>query len=225
MKKTYYKIMTFIFQLFNKRKLDYYPRYYYYEILLDKYRDGLFYSNLINNLKKTDGIKTDTEIRLFDNKIPNEVVINDIIRKYGKPNYKIIYEDLFEIKVLFYRQKLGEHKTKVEFHFFRNNLFFYTYTFPYLNLENKNEIIQMIKEKYLEGKSEDIINNFITSNLSYIVDKNKNIILYNDSIDFSIYYYCDNKKIMEKIMESIDFMKVKNEIKQKRNKLMLYKRL
>ena len=45
--------MTFIFQLFNKRKLDYYPRYYYYEILLNKYRDGLFYSNLINNLKKT----------------------------------------------------------------------------------------------------------------------------------------------------------------------------
>jgi len=212
--------MTFFSRIFNKRKLYsyYYPRNYYYEKILDKYSDGHFYVNLINNLKKINEIETNTEIRLIDNKKLNEIVIKDIIRKYGKPNYKIICEDLFEIKVLFYRQKLAYHKTKLEFHFCKNNLFLYTYTFSYLNLEDKNEIIQILKEKYLEGKSKDIINN-------YIVDKNKNIILLEDSIDFSIYYSYKNNIALEMILEYIDLKKVKDEGKKKRDKEILYKRL
>jgi len=97
-------------------------------------------------------------------------------------------------------------------------LFLYTYTFSYLNLEDKNEIIQILKEKYLEGKSKDIINN-------YIVDKNKNIILLEDSIDFSIYYSYKNNIALEMILEYIDLKKVKDEGKKKRDKEILYKRL
>jgi len=210
--------MTFISQIFGKRKSYNYTRYYYYEMLSDKYNDGQFYSNVMNNLKTLNKIETNTEISLVDNKKLHEINIKDIVRKYGKYNYKITNEDLLEIDILFYRLKLGKHKTKLEFHFFENTLFFYTYTFSHLNTEDKNEIKQIIQKKYLEEESQDIFKN-------YIVDKSKNIILLSDNIDFSIYYICDNKIALERILKHIDFKKAKIKSKEKVYKKTLYRRL
>jgi hypothetical protein len=218
MKETYYKIMTFIYKISYKRKPNSYPRSNYYETLLDKYSDGKFYSVLINKLKVFNEIKTAAVIQYLDNKILSDTVINDIIRKNGKPNYKIVYDDLLKIKVLFYRQKMGKHKTKLEFHFLKNSLFFYTYTFTYLNFEDKNEIIQILKEKYFVNKSQDIIDN-------YIVDKNNNSIILDDGIVFSIYYICGNRIAWGKILEYIDLNKVKDVNKHKSYRKILYKKL
>jgi len=210
--------MTFISQIFSTKKSYNYTRYYYYEMLSDKYRDGQFYSDAINNFKTLNKIETDTEISLVDNKKLQEIRIKDIVKKYGKFNYKITNEDLFEIDILFYKLKLGKHKTKLEFHFFENTLFFYTYTFSHLNAEDKNEIKQIIQKKYLEEKTLNLFKN-------YIVDKNKNIIILNENIDFSISYLCNNKIAIEKILKHIDLKKVENETMDKRYNKTLYKRL
>ena len=172
----------------------------------------------MNNLKTLNKIETNTEISLVDNKKLHEINIKDIVRKYGKYNYKITNEDLLEIDILFYRLKLGKHKTKLEFHFFENTLFFYTYTFSHLNTEDKNEIKQIIQKKYLEEESQDIFKN-------YIVDKSKNIILLSDNIDFSIYYICDNKIALERILKHIDLKNAKIKSKEKVYKKTLYRRL
>jgi len=58
--------MTFISQIFSTKKSYNYTRYYYYEMLSDKYRDGQFYSDAINNFKTLNKIETDTEISLVD---------------------------------------------------------------------------------------------------------------------------------------------------------------
>jgi len=210
--------MTFISQIFSTKKSYNYTRYYYYEMLSDKYRDGQFYSDAINNFKTLNKIETDTEISLVDNKKLQEIRIKDIVKKYGKFNYKITNEDLFEIDILFYKLKLGKHKTKLEFHFLENTLFFYTYTFSHLNAEDKNEIKQIIQKKYLEEKTLNLFKN-------YIIDKNKNIIILNENIDFSISYLCNNKIAIEKILKHIDLKKVENETKDKRYNKTLYKRL
>ena len=215
MKKTYHKIMTF---LFRSLKSPPYSRNYYYENLLMEHNRGSLYFILMKDLKNTNGIETNTEIQFMDNKKNNEINKECIIRKYGIPSYKFIYEPLPEIEVLFYRQKLGSHKTKLELHFFKNKLFLYTYTFSHLSLKDKNEIIKIIKEKYLERECKDIIN-------YNIVDKNKNIIMLNDGVDFSIKYSRKNNIDLETILKNNEFQNSKEENKRKRDKKILFKRL
>ena len=97
-------------------------------------------------------------------------------------------------------------------------MFLYTYTFSYLTLKEKNEIIKIIKEKYLERECKDIIN-------YNIVDKNKNIIMLNDGVDFSIKYSRKNNIDLETILKNNEFQNSKEENKRKRDKKILFKRL
>jgi len=218
MKDAYHKIVNFISSFLYRKNLYSYPRDYYYETLLDKYSDGEFYSNLITNLNVLNGIKVNAEIRHLNNKTFNRTVIKDIIKKYGKPNYKIIYKDLLEIKILFYKHKISRHKTKLEFHFFKNNLFFYNYTFSYLNHEDKDEIIKIFKEKYFVEKYHNMIN-------SYIIDKNNNYIIMDDNIYFSINYLCGKNIAWEKILEYTYLKKIKDVNKHKKHRKLLYDKL
>jgi len=198
MKKICYKIKSFAYQVFGAKKAFYYnPKNYYIEKLVNKYRNGKFYFNLIERVEKMDEIKTNVVIEFIDNKKLNEVVINDVIKEYGSSNYKIISEDLLGVEILFYKLKLGEYKMKLEFHFFNDKLFFYSYTFSMNSVKNKNEIIKIIKDKYsVQGLSD--------KGKNYIIDDNKNMILSNHDINFSIYYLCNPKKIKENIAERID---------------------
>jgi hypothetical protein len=215
MKKTRHKIMTFFFR---RKKSFPYSRSSYYENLLVEHNNGQLYLILMKDLKNTNEIETNTEIQFMDNKKINEINKECIIRKYGNPNYKFINGALSEIEILIYRQKLGSYKTKLELHFFKNNLFLYTYTFSYLTLKEKNEIIKIIKEKYLERECKDIIN-------YNIVDKNKNIIMLNDGVDFSIKYSRKNNIDLETILKNNEFQNSKEENKRKRDKKILFKRL
>ena len=218
MKKTYHIIVTFFFRILYKRKSYNYSRSYYYNRLLDGYKSIQLYLKLMNDLKNTNGIETNTKIQLIDNKKNNEINKKNIIKKYGNPNYKFICEDLSEIEILSYRQKLGSHKTRLEFHFYKDNLFFHTYTFSYLSPKEKNEIIKIIKDKYLGREYRDIKGH-------HIVDKNQNIILLNDIFDFSIKYSNKNNIVLETILNHNEFQKSKDENKRKRDKEILYKGL
>jgi hypothetical protein len=218
MRRLFYKIMAFLFSILFRRDSYYYPRYRYYERLLEKYSDGTFYSRLIHKIKSVKGRETKTSINHIEHKPFKETSITDIIKKHGKPNYKIIYDDLLNIKVLFYREKLGKHKTKLEFHFFNEQLFFYTYTFSYLNNDDKNELVDILEEKYLEGEKIDMKGDFI-------VDDNNNIILINDKQDFSIYYICDNRIALESIKEHIDSIKKRARQEKSKYKKILYRKL
>lgn len=207
--------MIFFFVNLNKRKSFHYSRSNYYRRRLDESKSVQLYLKLMSDLEFTNGIKTNTEIQLIDNKKDNEINKKNIIRKYGRPNYKFICEDLTEIEILFYRKKIGSHKAKMEFHFYKNSLFLYTYTFSYLSLEDKNEIIKIINEKYLEREYKDIINH-------HIVDENKSTIILNDNLDFSIKYLDKNNIAFETILKQDKFQKSKDENERKRDKEILY---
>ena len=198
MRKICYKIKDFAYQIFGTKKAFYYnPKNYYIEKFVNKYRNGKFYFNLIDKVEKMDEIKTNVAIEFIENKKLNEVVIKDVIKEYGSSNCKIISEDLLGVEILFYKLKLGKYKMKLEFHFFNDKLFFYSYVFSMNNVKDKNEIIKIIKDKYsVKGLSDKGSN--------YIIDDNKNIILTNNDINFSIYYLCNPKMIKENFVERID---------------------
>jgi hypothetical protein len=196
-----------------------YSRKSYYRSYLSKYQDGKFYLTLIEEIKSKAEIKTNIDVKLIKDKKLKEINLTDIVREFGEPLHKVICKDLLGIQILLFKQSLGGYKTKLEFHFLNDILFFYSYTFSNIKNEEKNDIIQIIKQKYLNERSYDIVNN-------YIVDKENNMILLNDNIRFSIYYFCDNKLDLEQIQEVIYLKKGGNQINQETtndmNKEILY---
>ena len=215
--KKYYKIVAYFSNFFSKKRFGYYPRYDYYQTRLKNSRGEQFYSNLIDDFNNnTNGIETNTEISHDGNKPISELVKKDILKIFGKPNYQVSIQNSIETSVFFYKQNFGNHNVKVEFHFFKNDLIFYVYTFS--NLKNINEITEVIKDKYLDGKEVDIFN-------VNIFDKNKNRIHIRNSVYFEVYYLCYNKGYIERFLEIADNLEEKNNLEQKRNKKVLYKRL
>lgn len=216
MKKIYTKIVKNVSSFFFKKGLSYYPRYNYYQTRLRSSRGERFYGDLFTIYKNNIGIKTNTEIKYDDNQRFSDISRRRLIKLFGKPNYEVQMQNTVETSVLFYKQKFGAHKVKVEFHFFNNNLLFYVYTFP--NIKSINEITQVIQEKYLEGEKVDIIN-------KNIIDKNNNKIHVRKSVYFEVYYLCNNKNYFEKLSEAAIILERKNKLKQKNNKEELFQKL
>ena len=218
MKNKYRKLLIFFFSIFYKRKSYKTSRSSYYNLLLDDTKSIQIYLKLLRDLKSTNAIETSADIQLIDDKKNKELNKRHIIKKHGNPNYKFVCEDLSEIDIWFYRQKFASYRAKIEFHFFNDTLFLYTFTFSYLNPKEKNEIIKIINEKYLTSEYKDLFN-------YHIVDKNKNIIMLNDKTSFSIKYLCKNNNAFEKIIKHDKSQKFKDENKLIRNLEILYERL
>ncbi len=156
----------------------------YYEGLLDKYKDVSSYSNLLNCFGKKQGILTNEDISISKKCAFGTINTEYIIKKFGKPNYKIRQNDhLLNIDIFLYRIFIGNHKTKFELHFFKDNLFFYNYIFSYLSEEEKSEVIKILEKKYLNGNKFNYLE-------EYIVDDNQSVIIIDDKIDFVINYIC-----------------------------------
>lgn len=218
MKKSYNKLMIFFLNIFSNGKSHHYSRSIYYKRHLDESKSIEPYLKLINDLEYGTGVETNIEMQLFDHKKDNEISKKDVIRNFDRPNYSFVCEALKEIEILFYRRKLGSHKTKLEFHFFKNKLFLYTYKFSYLSSEDRKEIIEILDEKYLEKQNVSIQN-------SHIEDKNHNIIMLRDNLEFSIKYLDKNSIAFKTILKQDTLRKFKVETKRKSDKEILYEML
>ncbi len=211
-------INNFISRVILGKRLYYFSRDYYYEELLDKYSDGLFYKNLKDRLALLAGRKSTVEIRVLDGKTPNNIIRKEVVKKYGRPNYKIKNEAFPDITILFYKRQIGEYKVKLEFHFYKKDLVFFSYNFPYLSPESYEEVVQIIRDKYLGDGSQDIMD-------SYIIDRNGNIVLPDNIFGFSVYYFCPDNQNFSNMLRYIDSFKEKNDLKGEINRKVLYNRL
>jgi hypothetical protein len=170
-----------ILKLFRKNKYSYYPRDYYYAKLLDKYSSIESYISLAN-INDKQALFTDKNISFSDNPDFKKNQKKYIQKKYGKPNYTIVNNFPFgKITILFYRLLLGNHKVKLELHFFQKSLIMYNYEFSYLKNESKINILNVLKEKYK-------INKDIVPSHCYIVNRENTMIVFLDNVNFTIYY-------------------------------------
>lgn len=211
------KSKLLISKIFNKSN-SFYPSRYYYHAVLNRHNNGVFYNGLIKSIENYGNIKTSKNIKLLKNKSLNSTTLKDVKRKFGRFNNRIINDELYDVKVLLYKHKIGRYKAKMELHFYKNRLFFYAYTFSYINMDEKEEIINIIKDKYLKVDSVNLFD-------KYIVDQNENIMMINDKIEFSIYYLVNNQEAMDSFLE---YRKNKNKLSEsveKKHKSTLYRRL
>ncbi|MCK5814519.1 MAG: hypothetical protein KAH07_01100 [Flavobacteriaceae bacterium] len=225
MENPYSKIKSILPRIFNSKNSDsdsdsysYSSKRYYQSTLIKKYDDGKFYISLIKKIKNKNEIKTNVDIQLLGAKKLNEIDVKSVVRRYGKPNSKFVFKNLLGIEVLIFKRKIGAYKYHLEFHFFNNNLFFYTYIF--LDFNKEKDITEMIKEKYI-----DETNQLYDKKNNFIIDKNNNIILLNDNIPFSVYYLCDNKIVLDKITKHLDLTKTNIKNKHTKHKKTLYNEL
>jgi hypothetical protein len=203
--------MANLYTLFNSGQLGNYPDYYY-ESRLKKYKSESFYSELMADLKITEGLITDTEIKLNDDVLISEVKKKEVLKNFGKPCHSVSIKNPLKTEILFYRKKIANHKIKIEFHFFKRRLIFFIYNFS--NLKDITEVTQIIKEKYLAGDKESLLN-------KKIVDKNNSTILVRNNLDLEIYYLCNNRLYLE----IINAIKDREDTQGTRHKKDLYKRL
>jgi len=209
--------MSFWFSKIAKVK-RYYLSDYHYRELLNKYNDILIYYNLIKEIPNKNPKYTSETIKVLDNTSLENITQKKVKGKFGEPNWMINYKQYsYNITIIFYRIILGGYKTKLEFHFVNNELFFYNYHFSYLNDSDRHKLLKILEKKYLNN------NTFKWKN-DFIVDKENSIITLENSINFKINYIVQNKDFFNQIKKIVLQQKLKNNLKKKiKNKELLEK--
>jgi len=160
------------------------------EFLTDYYNDASAYLKLFKQCLNCHGIQTQQEIS-FSNSFGFESSLNEVQASLSKLKYMIIENDTLNTKILFYRLIQNGHKTKCHLHFFNGKLFLCSYTFSYIDQNQRNELIEKLHEKYQLGQV-----NYRRQN---ILDHSNNYIQFNEHIDFSINYVSLNSVFFKSI--------------------------
>ena len=188
----------------------------HYRTLRTKYKDGKFYQKIEERIKKIKIIETSTEIKLLPKIKLQNTKLNDIIKLYGQPNYIIDETEILNIKIIYYKKKIGPHKIKLEFHLYKKHLFFYSYDFSHEKSNNK--IVKLLRSKYIKDFYKDI-------RKIGIIDQHKNIILVNNTVNLSILYISGNNIVLNKITKSLKLKETNQKRKIKNSYNKLFKRL
>lgn len=88
-------------------------------------------------------------------------------------------------------KRIGKLRLKMEFHFFKDSLIYFTIRFPKMSSYRKNYIKYSVIEKYLGGKN--------TFNLSKgtIVDPENNTLTLEDQVNFVLHYHASFHPIFD----------------------------
>jgi hypothetical protein len=175
-----------------------YPRDYYYDRLTSKYENPSFFCSLFEKQGLLE-FKTLREIK-FRKGIRFDADAKSIISLLGRPNFILDKKEFFNYKILFYRFKIGGHKTKCELHLLNDKLFFFSYVFSYLTSKDKKSFNQILASKYIQDKTAPIAKYKIT-------DISDNIMMVDDSIDYSVVYMSGNAEIYEVIKKELEKMR------------------
>lgn len=187
----------------KKSNSDYYSDAQFYESILDKYNQIDSYLKLLNELENKKILKTAKGITLLNRKTTNETDYKFILKKYGKSQHKSgKIKSQVDSKILFYKQMLGCHRANLEMHFYNDTLFFTCYKFSNLKEDGKMNIMNIVKEKYLNGL-------VFNKNKQYIVDSDENVILFTEEQYFEINYVALNSNFFNKINAQKNEMEAK----------------
>lgn len=120
--------------------------------------------------------------------------LKSLMKKYGKPLYSVKHniEDK-KVDIKFYKRIISGQKVKLEFHFYQNVLFYYSYSFPYLTNKEKNDIIDRIDKKYDLG-----FESSETYKLS-ILDKDHIFFRISDEPEFKLQYLDTKNRFYKKL--------------------------
>lgn len=162
----------------NKRKYDYYNGFEGFISIGD-------YSNWIHKLNNKCQVNITSKPFFLRNKLSNKTERNEISRNFGKPKrLNILNFNNQKLRQLLYKIYIGPHKVRLQMHILDDMLMIHSYTFPYLNFEEKKEILKKLRLKYQ-------INEDIDFDKSIFVTENNSAIYVSEECMLSIFYVHD----------------------------------
>ncbi|MBI9053345.1 MAG: hypothetical protein JEY96_05975 [Bacteroidales bacterium] len=207
------KTRKIVRKLFSKRYKSYSQNYY---------RDRSFY--MYNNIESLcnlfvvdkEEIETSKPILLNTN-LSFGSKQNQIKKHLGTPSCYIKKTvNSLEFNIMFYKIYMGGFKTKQEVHLYKNELFYFSYVFSYLNAPDKEILQKLLCKKYLGNECE--------LNDKVITDKYGNKIFITENVDFTINYLTGNKKILEEFVAINESTKrIRKNLVEKNQDELLYK--
>jgi hypothetical protein len=114
--------------------------------------------------------------------------------KLGKSSYEYVRKSNYKYKILLYKTYLGKIKTKIEYHFFNNKLFFVSYSFS--DVLSYNNIIQTLNKKYK-------LNESISLEKIKVIDKQGTVMYLDRLFEFTINYISGDQSIISDIEEKL----------------------
>ena len=171
-----------------KKKLSY--KDYYQLKKLREFKNISAYHHLLDfTIKYNDHEQVQMQIKsLFP-----EGSLESLMNKFGKPLYSLkhnIEGDRIDVK--FYKRIISGKKVKLEFHFYQNFLFYYSYSFPYLTKREKEEIKDSIIDKY------DLDLDDLKTGTS-VLDKERIFLRINDEPEFKLNYLDTKSRFYKKL--------------------------
>jgi hypothetical protein len=166
--------------------------------------------------REKNNLYTNNEI-LYNTKISFGCTISDTREIFGAPLFSNQNDTFNPVTVLFYKILIGGHKVRCEMFFWKEQLYSLNYTFPYLSDKDKDDIISVIRNKYL--------NSSIDFASQKIVDREGNLIMINDVNSFEIYYSVSTNIIFREATTLLEANMTNRINKEKRKAKQLYNRL
>jgi hypothetical protein len=155
---------------------------YYYKVG-GQINDLNYYLTLFKKCSCNDFISTNHEI-CKSKSLKFGCSIDDVKKKLCNVNLHYFDNQPLKIVILYYKTLIGHYKVRTQLHFHNKKLFLFNYSFPYTNKTEKDEIISIIRQKYIADKEE--------SNLRIIADSFNNCIQIDDNVEFTINYLSMN---------------------------------
>ncbi len=197
-------MMKFINRTFSRLLKN--RRYYtpYYKRTLHRYTNTIVYYELYNRVVRANDFFSTKEKIAFSNQITFGSTFNQVKNRfYG--SFRVVNK-VKHITILFSEMKIDKYKFSLEMHFFKDSLVFFKYVFR--NNEQKDFLLNMIREKYLNKSNKEIKNQL------FIRDNHQNCIYIENEVDLSINYVSFNHGFFEylsmKKEEEENFIFLKN---------------
>lgn len=188
--------------------------YKYYERLLDHFNNKQAYIGLQQDYLDKDKVESNQLISLFPTYQIKNISPALLKSKYGKQHFKKSYSIKGErITIYIHKIMLGGQKVKLYTHFVKNQLFYFQYTFSYLNADEKTTMEHILKTKYVPNASFTLTNN-------YIQNKDGVVLFCNNEVDYSLHYIDSENMFIKQLYKHLyktkrhTVHKQKQEIKQ-----------
>jgi len=190
-----------LFSFFKPKSIDIAYRHYS-ERIAYQYSSAQSYISIFEKYKNMHTISSDIEIKYADS-LKFGVGLKDVKKLLKAPYVIINNTKTTNTKILFCKLLLGGKKAKIDMHFCEDKLFFYNYTFSYLNSTDKEILRSIFLRKYLSGKQ-------IHGNV--FKDNKDNIISIDDNFEFKISYLspkCSCYNYFLQLKREEEFLRIK----------------
>ena len=163
---------------------------YYYKTVYKNYEYDTYLA-LVNKAIQ-EPVITNQDIH-FAYQIQFNSTLNECIKKINVP-YRIKAE-ANDVTMVYFKIQLGANKVRGQMHFYKNKLFLGNYIFNKLDSAKKEEVLNLLYQKYTQT-------NF-PNNKPAISNQNQEAILIEDSVDLTINYIKTSSVFFSDIKEEM----------------------